>query len=44
MLAQIRFESLTGKPLKLYVLADPAPGDDGNDDRGTSGAHAADRL
>jgi glucoamylase len=39
VLAQIRFESLTGKPLKLYVLADPAPGDDGNDDRGASGAH-----
>jgi glucoamylase len=39
VLAQIRFESLTGKPLKLYVLADPAPGDDGNDDRGTSGPH-----
>ena len=39
VLAQIQFESLTGKPLKLYVLADPAPGDDGNDDRGTSGAY-----
>jgi glucoamylase len=39
VLAHIRFESLTGKPLKLYVLADPAPGDDGNDDRGTSAEH-----
>src|SRR4051812_28436135 len=37
VLARIHFESLTGRPLKLYVLADPAPGDDGNDDRGTSG-------
>ena len=37
MLARIRFESLTRRPLRLYVLADPAPGDDGNDDRGTSG-------
>ena len=36
MLAHVRFESLTGRPLRLYVLADPAPGDDGNDDRGTS--------
>ncbi len=35
VLGQMRFESLTdGKPLQLYVLADPAPGDDGNDDRG----------
>jgi glucoamylase len=36
VLGRIRFESLTRKPLRLYVLADPAPGDDGNDDRGTS--------
>jgi glucoamylase len=36
VLGQIRFESRTGAPLRLYVLADPAPGDDGNDDRGTS--------
>ncbi|HEY6776841.1 MAG TPA: glycoside hydrolase family 15 protein [Thermoleophilaceae bacterium] len=34
VLARVRFESLTGKPLRLYVLADPAPGNDGNDDRG----------
>jgi glucoamylase len=37
VLARVRFESLTGKPLRLYVLADPAPGNDGNDDRGISG-------
>src|SRR4051794_26604117 len=36
VLAPNRFESLTGGPLALYLLADPAPGDDGNDDRGTS--------
>jgi glucoamylase len=33
VLARVRFESLTGEKLHLYVLADPAPGDDGNDDR-----------
>ena len=37
VLGRVRFESLSGKPLKLFVLADPAPGNDGNDDRGTSG-------
>ena len=36
VLARVRFESLTGRPLQLYVLADPAPGNDGNDDRGIS--------
>jgi glucoamylase len=36
VLAEVRFESLTGRPLRLYVLVDPAPGDDGNDDRGRS--------
>jgi glucoamylase len=36
VLARVRFRSLTGHPLRLYVLADPAPGDDGNDDRGLS--------
>jgi glucoamylase len=40
VLARVRFESLSGRPLKLFVLADPAPGDDGNDDRGTSASHA----
>ena len=36
VLARVRFTSLTGRPLRLYVLADPAPGDDGNDDLGVS--------
>jgi glucoamylase len=36
VLARVRFESKTGRPLRLYVLADPAPGNDGNDDTGTS--------
>ena len=31
VLARVRFRSLTGKKLRLYVLADPAPGNDGND-------------
>ena len=34
VLARVRLESLTGRELKLFVLADPAPGDDGDDDRG----------
>jgi glucoamylase len=38
VLARVRFESLTTEKLGLYVLADPAPGDDGNDDQGTSAA------
>jgi len=33
VLAQVRLVSLTGRKLQLYVLADPAPGDDGDDDR-----------
>ena len=33
VLARVRFKSLTGKKLRLYVLVDPAPGDDGDDDR-----------
>ena len=36
VLADVRFESRTRKPLRVYVIADPAPGDGGNDDRGTS--------
>ncbi len=36
VLADVRFKSLTGRPLKLYTLIDPAPGNDGNDDRGRS--------
>ena len=35
VLAKVHFEALKGSP-RLYVLADPAPGDDGNDDHGTS--------
>ena len=35
VLAHVRFRSLTGKPLRVFVLADPAPGNDGNDDRAT---------
>ena len=36
VLANVRFESLTGRPLQVYLLADPAPGDDGNDDHGSA--------
>ncbi|WP_081685934.1 glycoside hydrolase family 15 protein [Candidatus Solirubrobacter pratensis] len=34
VLADVRFESKTGRPLRLYVLADPAASDTGDDDRG----------
>ena len=34
VLADVRFESLTGRPLQLYVSPTRRPGDDGNDDRG----------
>jgi glucoamylase len=34
VLADVEFKSLTGRPLTVYLLADAAPGDDGNDDRG----------
>jgi glucoamylase len=33
VLVRVRLQSLTGRRLRLFVLADPAPGDDGNDDR-----------
>jgi glucoamylase len=36
VLGRVRFRSLTGKPLRVYTLVDPAPGDDGNDDIGES--------
>jgi glucoamylase len=36
VLARVRFTSLTGGPLRLFALVDPAPGDDGNDDVGLS--------
>jgi glucoamylase len=39
VLVRVRFESKGGEPLRLFVLADPAPGDDGNDDRGRSQPH-----
>src|SRR4051794_10212156 len=39
VLARVRFTSLTGTPLRVFVLVDPAPGDDGNDDTGTSLPH-----
>ncbi len=39
VLARVRFTSKTGRKLKLYVLADPAPGDDGNDDRAATRGH-----
>ena len=37
MLRSVRFEAKTKKALALFVLADVAPGNDGNDDRGISG-------
>src|SRR4051794_17444254 len=36
VLARVRFRSLTGHAMKVFVLVDPAPGDDGNDDVGQS--------
>ncbi len=36
VLADVRFRSLTGRPLTVYVLADPAPGNDGDDDHARS--------
>jgi glucoamylase len=40
VLARVQLRSLTGKPLRVYALVDPAPRDDGNDDLGTSLPHA----
>ncbi|HKG66152.1 MAG TPA: glycoside hydrolase family 15 protein [Solirubrobacteraceae bacterium] len=37
VLLRLRFEAKTRTALRLFVLADPAPGNDGNDDRGISG-------
>ncbi len=34
VLVNVRFESLTGRPYRVYLLSDPALGNDGNDDRG----------
>ncbi len=39
VLGKVSFRSLTGRKLRLYVLVDPAPGDDGNDDRGSRLGH-----
>jgi glucoamylase len=39
VLGKVQFRSLTGRKLRLYVLVDPAPGDDGNDDRGSRAGH-----
>jgi glucoamylase len=35
VLVDVKFESLTGEPYKLYVLADPALSNTGDDDRAT---------
>lgn len=37
VLLRVRFEAKTRTALRLFVLADGAPGNDGNDDRGISG-------
>ena len=34
VLVDVRFESLTGRPYRVYLLSDPALGNDGDDDRG----------
>ncbi len=36
VLARVHFQSLTHHRLRLYVVADPAPGNDGDDDRARS--------
>ena len=36
VLARVRLRSFSGRPLKLFVVADPAPGNDGDDDLGFS--------
>jgi glucoamylase len=40
VLVHVTFESLTGRPYRLYVLADPALSNTGDDDRGTRAGHA----
>jgi glucoamylase len=40
LLVDVRFESLTGKGLDLYVLHDPALSNDGNDDSGSTAGDA----
>jgi glucoamylase len=44
VLAKVRFRSLTGTKLRLFVLADPAPGDDGYQDRDDRDASDQSRL
>jgi len=41
VLVDVRFESLTGEPYRVYVLGDPALSNTGDDDTG-SGATASD--
>jgi glucoamylase len=41
VLQKVRFESLTGRPLKLFLLHDPALNMSGNDDTGRTGAGGA---
>jgi glucoamylase len=36
LLVDVRFQSLTGKPYKVYALLDPALSNNGNDDDGTA--------
>jgi glucoamylase len=36
LLVDVRFQSLTGRPYKVYALLDPALSNDGNDDSGTT--------
>jgi glucoamylase len=40
VLVDVRFQSLTGRPYKLYVLADPALSNTGDDDRGARSGDA----
>jgi glucoamylase len=40
LLVDVRFQSLTGRPYKVFALLDPALSNDGNDDSGTA-AHGA---
>ena len=37
LLVDVRFQSLTGRPYKVYALLDPALSNNGNDDNGTAG-------
>jgi glucoamylase len=37
LLVDVRFQSLTGRPYRVYALLDPALSNNGNDDSGTAG-------